>query len=146
MNNSSMGEDEEIWRLAESGPKDTWYRAQVTLASNAPFNVLKPFLSVIGYVTLINHSVKVHLEATVGESGYGDIAVDSFRVQNGPCPLQPERAIYNTLPGNRGSGPDCTFHQSACSWVATNSHPGIASMWTKSSGDVFARRPEGHAQ
>ena len=45
---------------------------------------------------------------------------------------------------NRGI--DCTFQTGSCSWVMTNSQPGIASMWTKATGDIFAGRPEGHAQ
>jgi len=30
--------------------------------------------------------VQIQVEATVGESGYGDIAVDSFRLERGACP------------------------------------------------------------
>lgn len=32
------------------------------------------------------NAFQIQLEASVGESGYGDIAVDSFRLENGPCP------------------------------------------------------------
>lgn len=39
-NNASQSA-REIWRLQENGPRDSWYRAQVTLASPAPFQVME---------------------------------------------------------------------------------------------------------
>ncbi|XP_057373369.1 uncharacterized protein LOC130694310 [Daphnia carinata] len=111
--------EQEIWQLSgQSGPRDSWYRAQVTLASSSPF--------------------KIRLEATVGESGYGDIAIDSLRIENGSCPGLPEWAV------NRGL--DCTFQNGLCGWVLTNSRPGITSMWTRNSADIFSGRPDGHTQ
>ncbi|KAI9556583.1 hypothetical protein GHT06_016373 [Daphnia sinensis] len=117
--NTSDSSEQEIWQLSgQSGPRDSWYRAQVTLASSSPF--------------------KIRLEATVGESGYGDIAIDSLRIENGSCPGLPEWAV------NRGF--DCTFQNGLCGWVLTNSRPGITSMWTRNSADIFAGRPDGHSQ
>ncbi|XP_045031391.1 uncharacterized protein LOC116925410 [Daphnia magna] len=117
--NTSDSSEQEIWQLSgQSGPRDSWYRAQVTLASSTPF--------------------KVRLEATVGESGYGDIAIDSLRIENGSCPGLPEWAV------NRGF--DCTFQNGLCGWVLTNSRPGITSMWMRNSADIFSGRPDGHSQ
>jgi hypothetical protein len=36
---SGAGEEREIWRLTGGGPRETWFRAQVTLASTEPFKV-----------------------------------------------------------------------------------------------------------
>ena len=84
--------EREIWQLSgQSGPRDSWYRAQVTLASSTPFKVRKhkgfPFpISEIDLSLPRSLSLQLRLEATVGESGYGDIAIDSFRIENGSCP------------------------------------------------------------
>ena len=37
-------------------------------------------------VVALRGRVQVKLEAAVGQSGYGDIGVDSFRLENGSCP------------------------------------------------------------
>lgn len=66
-------------------------------------------------------------------------------MQNGPCPIQPERAGSIGSPASVGS-PDCTFQTGTCGWVVTNSQPGITSMWTRATGDLFAGRPNGHSQ
>jgi hypothetical protein len=37
---ASESAEQEIWQLStQSGPRDLWYRAQVTLASSLPFKV-----------------------------------------------------------------------------------------------------------
>ena len=113
--------------------------------------------------------VQIQVEATVGESGYGDIAVDSFRLERGACPgsiyicnMYTRRQFWilfcchlndffflltKGLPEHAVSkGTDCTFQTDLCGWVVTNSQPGITSMWSLTNGDIFAGRPDGHIQ
>ncbi|XP_037086548.1 LOW QUALITY PROTEIN: MAM and LDL-receptor class A domain-containing protein 1-like [Pollicipes pollicipes] len=65
----------------------------------------------LGHVTLASPDrFKVQLEATVGEPGAGDIAVDSLRVEAGACP---------TLPASAGGDGDasCAFRDDTCGWT-----------------------------
>ena len=111
----------------------------------------------------------------MGESGYGDIAVDSFRLERGACPgsihifsimyirqqlwsisflccILNDCALFffllvKGLPEHAVSkGADCTFQTDLCGWVVTNGNPGITSMWSLTNGDIFAGRPDGHIQ
>lgn len=63
-----------LWSLHQpSGhPRDIWNRGQVTIATK--------------------QDSQLYIEATVGEPGHGDIAVDTLRFQDGPCVSQPTEA------------------------------------------------------
>jgi len=112
------GIQREIWSLSERSTRDDWLRGQVTLTSATPF--------------------QIEFEATVGESGYSDMGIDSFRLEDGPCPALPEGSVKDSL--------DCTFDNGPCQWIVTNNRPGLTPLWARSSGNVFAGMPNGHFQ
>ena len=68
-----------VWRMERpsSSPRDMWHRAQVTLASGSEVNVI--------------------LEARVGETDRGDLAIDTVRLDSGPCVLMPAEAAVTSI-------------------------------------------------
>ncbi|CAM1329036.1 Uncharacterised protein g9908 [Pycnogonum litorale] len=111
-----------IWKLT-SGMFDSsanvWYEARTTIAHQRPYQVL--------------------IEAIVGESDTGDIAMDDLRFDAGPCPVLPQIASV-------GNG-DCAFFLGGpCEWTVSpivqevNSRP----MWSLVHGSDTLLQPEGH--
>ncbi len=68
-----------LWSLDEpSGhPRDIWNRGQITLSSQ--------------------QQAQLYIEATVGYPGHGDIAIDTLRIEDGPCVPQPPEAAQLRL-------------------------------------------------
>ena len=63
-----------LWSLEEpSGhPRDIWNRGEVTLSKH--------------------QQAQLYIESTVGDPGHGDIAIDTLRIEDGPCVPQPPEA------------------------------------------------------
>ena len=113
-----------VWRMERpsSSPRDMWHRAQVTLASESEVNVI--------------------LEAIVGETDRGDLAIDTVRLDPGPCVLLPAEAAVTSF--SRG----CSFNTDKCGFLSQNV-PAVSStqystdMWTRVTGGS-GRYPRGH--
>ena len=113
-----------VWRMERpaSSPRDMWHRAQVSLASDTEVSVI--------------------LEATVGETDRGDLAIDTLRLAPGPCVLKPAEAVVSSF--SRG----CSFNTDMCGYLTQNV-PAVTStkystdMWTRVIGGS-GRYPRGH--
>ncbi|CAG0879344.1 unnamed protein product [Cyprideis torosa] len=76
-----------IWSMR--GPQgNTWYEAQVSIASGSGFRIL--------------------FEATVGKNSLGQIAIDDISFREDACPVSPQIAATN-----KG---DCSFETGSCQW------------------------------
>ena len=112
-----------VWHIERpvSSPRDTWHRAQVTLASSYEVNVI--------------------IEATVGDTDRGDIAVDTVRLDTGACVIMPGEAVTDQYSG-------CSFNIDKCGYQSQNV-PAVSSstystdMWTRVRGGS-GRFPRGH--
>ncbi|XP_076240452.1 MAM and LDL-receptor class A domain-containing protein 1 [Calliopsis andreniformis] len=78
----------EIWSLGGNAG-NTWFIAQITIGSVDDFQLI--------------------FEASVGNTGMGDIAIDDISFMQGPCPVAPQVAA----PTPR----DCTFEVDECDWI-----------------------------
>ncbi|CAK9817198.1 MAM and LDL-receptor class A domain-containing protein 1 (Fragment) [Anthophora quadrimaculata] len=78
----------EIWGLnGNSG--NAWFVAQITISSLDDFQLL--------------------FEASVGNTGMGDIAIDDISFTQGSCPVLPQVAATSSR--------DCTFEVDECDWI-----------------------------
>ncbi|XP_076625813.1 MAM and LDL-receptor class A domain-containing protein 1 [Colletes latitarsis] len=78
----------EIWSL-NGNAGNTWFVAQITISSLDDFQLV--------------------FEASVGNTGIGDIAIDDISFTQGSCPVSPQVAA----PTPR----DCTFEVDECDWI-----------------------------
>lgn len=78
----------EIWSL-NGNAGNTWFIAQITISSLDDFQLL--------------------FEASVGNTGMGDIAIDDISFAQGSCPALPQVAV--PIPR------DCTFEIDECDWI-----------------------------
>ncbi|XP_053986898.1 MAM and LDL-receptor class A domain-containing protein 1-like [Hylaeus volcanicus] len=78
----------EIWSL-NGNAGNTWFVAQITVSSLDDFQLV--------------------FEASVGNTGMGDIAIDDISFTQGSCPVSPQVAA----PAPR----DCTFEVDECDWI-----------------------------
>ncbi|XP_043257354.1 MAM and LDL-receptor class A domain-containing protein 1-like [Colletes gigas] len=78
----------EIWSL-NGNAGNTWFVAQITISSLDDFQLV--------------------FEASVGNTGMGDIAIDDISFTQGSCPVSPQVAA----PTPR----DCTFEVDECDWI-----------------------------
>ncbi|XP_076183248.1 MAM and LDL-receptor class A domain-containing protein 1 isoform X1 [Ptiloglossa arizonensis] len=79
---------QEIWSL-NGNAGNTWFIAQITISSLDDFQLA--------------------FEASVGNTGMGDIAIDDISFTQGSCPVSPQVAA----PTPR----DCTFEVDECDWI-----------------------------
>ncbi|PNF30520.1 hypothetical protein B7P43_G09950 [Cryptotermes secundus] len=112
----------QVWRLSGSAG-NAWFMAQVTVSSV--------------------HDFQIVLEASVGNTGMSDIAVDDVIFVQGPCPVAPQVAAP--------SAGDCTFEVDECGWISnkkTKGRDGIEwqRMPTRTQNPRFRRRPPGIRQ
>ena len=56
---------------------------------------------------------KLVFEASVGETGRGDVAIDTVRVSDGPCVIMPGVAALDKYTG-------CSFNADMCGYLAQN--------------------------
>ena len=56
---------------------------------------------------------KLVFEASVGETGRGDVAIDTVRVSAGPCVIMPGVAALDKYTG-------CSFNADMCGYLAQN--------------------------
>ena len=84
-----------LWELIRpaSTPRDVWNRAQVTISSQEKVNLF--------------------FEATVGEVGRGDLAIDTISTVPGPCVIQPHEAA-------RFKAVSCSFNADLCGYLSQN--------------------------
>ncbi|KAF3425473.1 hypothetical protein E2986_03676 [Frieseomelitta varia] len=78
----------EIWSL-NGNAGNTWFVAQITISSLDDFQLL--------------------FEASVGNTGMGDIAIDDISFAQGACPALPQVAVPTLR--------DCTFEIDECDWI-----------------------------
>ena len=84
------------------------------------------------------------VEATVGETGLGDVAIDTLRVSPGPCVIMPGVAALDQYTG-------CSFNTDMCGYLAQNvpasssssSSSQAPAMWSRVRG-ATGRFPAGH--
>ena len=118
------GESTVVWELVRpaSSPRDLWHRAQTTLAPGAA-------------------PARLYFEATVGETGRGDIALDTVSLSPGPCVTLPTIAAPSTSPSG------CSFDSDFCGFISQNlrgSEQGAPGppLWRRARGG--GRLPRGH--
>jgi hypothetical protein len=117
------GQARVVWEMARpaSSPRDLWHRAQVTLAPG-------------------DTAARLYFEATVGETGRGDIALDTVSLEPGPCVTLPGVAA----PPNAPFG--CSFDSDLCGFLSQDLGAGPAAaaapLWSRSTGG--GRLPRGH--
>ncbi|XP_066995371.2 MAM and LDL-receptor class A domain-containing protein 2 [Anabrus simplex] len=85
-----------IWELT-GNVGNAWFMGEVTVSSLTEFQVL--------------------MEATVGNTAMGDIAVDDVSFIQGPCPAAPQVAAPDTG--------DCTFEVDECGWTSSGNREGV---------------------
>ena len=112
-----------LWELVRpaSSPRDLWHRAQVTLAPGT-------------------NAAKIYFEATVGEVGRGDIALDTVSLVPGPCVTLP------SIAAPRGAPSGCSFNSDLCNFLSQNQgvEQGATApaLWSRVKGG--GRLPAGH--
>ena len=117
------GEDNTLWEMVRppSSPRDLWHRAQVTISPG-------------------DAAATLYFEGTVGETGRGDIALDTVNFQPGPCVTLPSIAA----PSDSPSG--CSFNSDLCGFLSQNlgSESSVAAppLWSRVKGG--GRLPSGH--
>jgi len=111
-----------LWELVRpaSSPRDVWHKAQVTISSQ--------------------EQIKLFFEASVGETGRGDIAIDTLSMEPGPCVIQPnEAARYKAV--------SCSFNSDLCGYLSRNIPVEAGTqgppLWLRVKGGG-ARVPRGH--
>ncbi|KAJ9586122.1 hypothetical protein L9F63_020234, partial [Diploptera punctata] len=112
----------EIWRLSGSAG-NAWFLAQVSVSSI--------------------HEFQVVFEATVGNTGMSDIALDDITFVEGPCPASPQVASPKAQ--------DCTFEVDECGWTNVPSSRGRDKIeWQRmpirSQNIRYRRRPSSNRQ
>ncbi|KDR22154.1 Apical endosomal glycoprotein [Zootermopsis nevadensis] len=112
----------EAWSLSGSAG-NAWFMAQLTISSVYDFQVV--------------------LEASVGNMGMSDIAVDDVTFAQGPCPVAPQVAAP--------TAGDCTFEVDECGWVNSQVVKGLDKIhWQRTpirtQNTRFQRRPSGSIQ
>ncbi|XP_031788342.1 MAM and LDL-receptor class A domain-containing protein 1 isoform X2 [Nasonia vitripennis] len=83
---------QEIWRL-RGNAGNSWFDSRVTVSSLDDYQLV--------------------LEATVGNTAMGDIAVDDISFSAGPCPTSPQVAAPAHFPR------DCSFEIDECGWISS---------------------------
>ncbi|GLH08185.1 Apical endosomal glycoprotein [Gryllus bimaculatus] len=103
-----------LWELSGNAG-NAWFMGELTVSSLNDYQVL--------------------LEATVGNTGMSDIAVDDLSFTQGPCPAAPQVAAPDAG--------DCTFEIDECGWASSGNRQGVE--WerapTRSLDARFRRRP-----
>ncbi|XP_026667146.1 MAM and LDL-receptor class A domain-containing protein 1-like [Ceratina calcarata] len=79
---------QEVWSL-NGNAGNTWFVAQITISSLDDFQLV--------------------FEASVGNTGMGDIAIDDISFAQGSCPILPQVAALTSR--------DCTFEVDECDWI-----------------------------
>ncbi|XP_076661928.1 MAM and LDL-receptor class A domain-containing protein 1 [Halictus rubicundus] len=99
----------EIWAL-NGNAGNTWFVAEITVSSLDDFQLV--------------------FEASVGNTGMGDIAIDEISFAHGSCPVSPQVAA----PTPR----DCSFEVDECDWI--NSRDPDRVEWERVSFQVLSPR------
>ncbi|XP_012277059.1 MAM and LDL-receptor class A domain-containing protein 1 [Orussus abietinus] len=100
---------EEMWALGGNAG-NAWFMSEVTVSSLEDFQLI--------------------FEASVGNTGMGDIAIDDVTFTPGPCPVSPQVAAR--VPR------DCTFEIDECDWI--NSRDPDRVEWERVSNQVLSPR------
>ena len=117
------GEGKTLWEMVRppSSPRDLWHRAQVTISPG-------------------DTAATLYFEGTVGETGRGDIALDTVNFQPGPCVTLPSIAAPSDSPAG------CSFNSDLCGFLSQNlgseSSAAAPPLWSRAKGG--GRLPAGH--
>ncbi|XP_020298274.1 MAM and LDL-receptor class A domain-containing protein 1-like isoform X2 [Pseudomyrmex gracilis] len=106
---SSDNQLQEIWGLSGNAG-NAWFMSQVTISSLDDFQLV--------------------FEASVGNTGMGDIAIDDISYGRGACPVSPQ--VAGPIPR------DCTFEVDECDWI--NSRDPDRVEWERVSTQVLGPR------
>ncbi|XP_067216660.1 MAM and LDL-receptor class A domain-containing protein 1-like isoform X2 [Linepithema humile] len=106
---SSDSQLQEIWGLSGNAG-NAWFMSQVTISSLDDFQLV--------------------FEASVGNTGMGDIAIDDISYGHGACPVSPQ--VAGPIPR------DCTFEVDECEWI--NSRDPDRVEWERVSTQVLGPR------
>ncbi|EFN76831.1 Apical endosomal glycoprotein [Harpegnathos saltator] len=106
---SSDNQLQEIWGLSGNAG-NAWFMSQVTISSLDDFQLA--------------------FEASVGNTGMGDIAIDDVSYGQGACPVSPQ--VAGPIPR------DCTFEVDECEWI--NSRDPDRVEWERMSTQVLGPR------
>lgn len=118
------GESTTLWQMVRppSSPRDLWHRSQVTVSPGEA-------------------AATLYFEGTVGETGRGDIALDTVKFSPGPCVTQP------SIAAPPGSPSGCSFNSDLCGFLSQNlqsesSAAASSPLWSRARGG--GRMPQGH--
>ncbi|RLU21276.1 hypothetical protein DMN91_005649 [Ooceraea biroi] len=106
---ASDNELQEIWSLSGNAG-NAWFMSQVTISSLDDFQLV--------------------FEASIGNTGMGDIAIDDITFGQGACPVSPQ--VAGPIPR------DCTFEVDECEWI--NSRDPDRVEWERVSTQVLSPR------
>nr|KAF7416754.1 hypothetical protein H0235_011285 [Vespula pensylvanica] len=100
---------QEIWGLSGNAG-NAWYMSQITVGSLDDYQLI--------------------FEASVGNTGMGDIAIDDITFTHGACPVYPQVAATISR--------DCTFEVDECDWINTRDPDRVE--WERVSNQVLSPR------
>ncbi|XP_047354869.1 MAM and LDL-receptor class A domain-containing protein 1-like [Vespa velutina] len=100
---------QEIWGLSGNAG-NAWYMSQITIGSLDDYQLI--------------------FEASVGNTGMGDIAIDDITFTYGACPVYPQVAATISR--------DCTFEVDECDWINTRDPDRVE--WERVSNQVLSSR------